>query len=63
MLDGIGSLVVVSNDRQQLRMRFASLCRVRFVSLALEKDGELPSGQNVQVSFGIKFAGEVLDSD
>ena len=60
MSDAIGSLVVVSNDGQQFGMRFASWCRVRFVSLASEKDGKLPSGHNVQVSFGIRFAGVVM---
>ena len=63
MLDEIRSNVVVSNDRQQFGIRFASLCKVRFASLGLEKDGTLPSGQNVQVSIGMRFAGMVMDSN
>ena len=42
MLDEVGSLVVISTDRQQFGIRFASLCKVRSARVGLDKDGKLP---------------------
>ena len=63
MLDEIGNLVRVSNDTQRFTIRFASLCRVRSASVSWKKNGTLPSSQYVQISFGMTFAGMVMDSN
>ena len=63
MLDEICNFVVVSDERQQFGVRFASVCETRFANLDLQKDCTFPSSPNVQVSFGMGFAGAVKDSN
>ena len=55
--------MVVSDEEQQFGVRFANVCEARLASLDLQMDGTFPSSPNVQVAFGMTFAGAVMDSN